>query len=33
VLETLGVPADAALRLVEQERERRIVALRDTGNA
>jgi len=27
------VPADAALRLVEQERERRIVALRDTGNA
>jgi len=33
VLETLGVPPDAALRLVEQERERRIVALRDTGNA
>ncbi len=33
VLETLGVPPDAALRLLEQERERRIVALRDTGNA
>lgn len=31
VLETLGVPPDAALRLLEQERERRIVALR--GNA
>lgn len=31
VLETLGVPPDAALRLLEQERERRIVALRDTG--
>ena len=29
VLETLGVPPDAALRLLEQERERRIVALRD----
>ena len=33
VLETLGIPPDAALRLVELERERRIVALRDTGNA
>ena len=33
VLETLGIPPDAALRLVEQERERRIIALRDTGNA
>jgi len=31
VLETLGVPPDAAMRLLEQERERRIVALRDTG--
>jgi CPA2 family monovalent cation:H+ antiporter-2 len=31
VLETLGVPPDAATRLLEQERERRIVALR--GNA
>ena len=31
VLETLGVPSDAAMRLLEQERERRIVALRDTG--
>ena len=31
VLETLGVPSDAALRLLEQERERRIVALRDTS--
>ena len=31
VLETLGVPPDAAMRLLEQERERRIVALR--GNA
>jgi CPA2 family monovalent cation:H+ antiporter-2 len=31
VLETLGVPPDAALRLLEHERERRIVALR--GNA
>ncbi|WEN43504.1 Glutathione-regulated potassium-efflux system protein KefC [Thauera sp. GDN1] len=30
VLETLGVPPDATLRLLEQERERRIVALRDT---
>jgi CPA2 family monovalent cation:H+ antiporter-2 len=29
VLETLGVPPDAAMRLLEQERERRIVALRD----
>lgn len=29
VLETLGVPPDASLRLLEQERERRIVALRD----
>ena len=33
VLETLGVPPDAALRLLEQERERRIVALRDSGHA
>ena len=31
VLETLGVPPDAAMRLLEQERERRIVALRDTS--
>ena len=31
VLETLGVPSDAAMRLLEQERERRIVALRDTS--
>ena len=29
VLETLGVPPEAALRQLEQERERRIVALRD----
>lgn len=29
VLETLGVPADAASRLLEQERERRIVAFRE----
>lgn len=29
VLETLGVPADAAARLLEQERERRIVAFRE----
>ena len=29
VLETLGVPPDAAARLLEQERERRIMALRD----
>ncbi len=29
VLESLGVPPDASLRLLEQERERRIVALRD----
>jgi len=29
VLETLGVPSDAAMRLLEQERERRIMALRD----
>ena len=29
VLETLGVPPDAAMRLLEQERERRIMALRD----
>lgn len=28
VLETLGVPPDASLRLLEQERERRIIALR-----
>ena len=33
VLETLGVPPDAALRQLEQERERRIVALRDAGPA
>lgn len=32
VLETLGVPPDATLRLLEQERERRIVALRGTGS-
>ena len=31
VLETLGVPPDAAMRLLEQERERRIVALRDAS--
>lgn len=31
VLETLGVPPDAAMRLLEQERERRIVALRGSG--
>ncbi|MDX9884207.1 cation:proton antiporter [Thauera sp.] len=31
VLETLGVPPDAATRLLEQERERRIVALRGSG--
>jgi CPA2 family monovalent cation:H+ antiporter-2 len=31
VLETLGVPPDAAMRLLEQERERRIVALRDSS--
>ncbi len=29
VLETLGVPSDATARLLEQERERRIMALRD----
>ncbi|MCK2126646.1 cation:proton antiporter [Thauera aromatica] len=29
VLESLGVPPEASLRLLEQERERRIVALRD----
>ncbi|PLX77725.1 MAG: potassium transporter [Azoarcus sp.] len=29
VLETLGVPSDAAARLLEQERERRIIAFRD----
>lgn len=29
VLETLGMPADAATRLLEQERERRIVAFRE----
>ncbi len=29
VLETLGVPPDATARLLEQERERRIMALRD----
>jgi CPA2 family monovalent cation:H+ antiporter-2 len=29
VLETLGVPSDAAARLLEQERERRITAFRD----
>jgi CPA2 family monovalent cation:H+ antiporter-2 len=29
VLESLGVPADAAARLLEQERERRITAFRD----
>lgn len=31
VLESLGVPPEASLRLLEQERERRIVALRDDG--
>nr|WP_041643113.1 cation:proton antiporter [Azoarcus olearius] len=30
VLETLGVPADAASRLLEQERDRRIVAFRES---